>query len=127
MTRNELSKMLPIMQAYAKGKTIEICCDSGATWVTDDNPSFNPEYAYRVKPESKCRPFENREECWEEMQKHNPFGWVKYGESICSIQNITSDSITIIDYEEIYFLRFSESFTNLTFADGAPFGVKVEY
>ena len=50
----------------------------------------------------------------------------KKAKTIC-IQNITSDSITIIDYEEIYFLRFSESFTNLTFADGAPFGVKVEY
>ena len=58
------------------------------------------------------------------MQKHKPFGWVKYGESICNIQNITSDSITIIDYEEIYFLRFSESFTNLTFIDGTPFGIK---
>ena len=61
------------------------------------------------------------------MQKHKPFGWVKYGESICNIQNITSDSITIIDYEEIYFLRFSESFTNLTFIDGTQEEIETEY
>ena len=101
------------MQAYAKGKTIEICCDSGATWVTDDNPSFNPEYAYRVKPESKCRPFENREECWEEMQKHQPFGWImdrdKNYTSISSMNNRRD---------------FSYMFNNFIFADGLPFGIK---
>ena len=80
----------------------------------------------KLKPELKYRPFNSVEECWNEIQKHQPFGWVKYGESICSIQNITSDSITIINYEEICFLRFYESFMNLTFIDGSPFGIKEE-
>ena len=94
-------------------------------WEDKEYLSFTEEpYLYRIKPEPKYRPFKSVEECWNEMQKHKPFGWVKYGESICNIQNITSDSITIIDYEEIYFLRFSESFTNLTFIDGTPFGIK---
>ena len=79
-----------------------------------------------IKLEPKYRPFKSVEECWKEMQKHQPFGWLKYGESICSIQNITSDSITIINYEEIYFLRFYESLMNLTFIDGSPFGIKEE-
>ena len=125
MTRNELSKMLPVMQAYAKGKTIEICCDSGATWVTDDNPSFNPEYAYRVKPEPKCRPFENREECWEEMQKHQPVGWLRTAdyEDLTQITYVGPTIIGISDDAP----TFLTAFEDYKFADGAPFGVKLEY
>ena len=32
---------------------------------------------YRIKPEQKYRPFANVEECWQELLKHKPFGWVK--------------------------------------------------
>lgn len=33
---------------------------------------------YRInKPGVNYRPFANEEECWQEMQKHQPFGWVK--------------------------------------------------
>lgn len=32
---------------------------------------------YRIKPEPKYRPFKDAEECWNEMQKHQPFGWTK--------------------------------------------------
>ena len=123
MTPDIAKELLPIIQAYAEGKQIQLF--KGDKWVDMEYPIFSEEPClYRIKPESKYRSFKSVEECWKEMQKHQPFGWVKYGESICNIQNITSDSITIIDYEEIYFLRFSESFTNLTFIDGTPFGIK---
>lgn len=29
---------------------------------------------YRIKPEPKYRPFKDAKECWQEMQKHQPFG-----------------------------------------------------
>ena len=124
MKRISAKELLPIIQAYAEVKTIQFfSMDKG--WEDKEYLNFSEEpYLYRIKPEPKYRPFKSVEECWNEMQKHQPFGWIKYGESICNIQNITSDSITIIDYEEIYFLRFSESFTNLTFIDGTPFGIK---
>ena len=32
---------------------------------------------YRIKPETKYRPFKDAEECFEEMKKHQPFGWIK--------------------------------------------------
>ena len=124
MKRTNAKELMPIIQAYAEGKTIQFFSNDKG-WVDKEYLNFSEEpYLYRIKPEPKYRPFKSVEECWNEMQKHKPFGWVKYGESICNIQNITSDSITIIDYEEIYFLRFSESFTNLTFIDGTPFGIK---
>ena len=123
MKRTNAKELLPIIKAFADGKQIQFF--KGDKWIDMEYPNFSEEPClYRIKSEPKYRPFKSVEECWNEMQKHKPFGWVKYGESICNIQNITSDSITIIDYEEIYFLRFSESFTNLTFIDGTPFGIK---
>ena len=129
MTREEIKESLPILKAFAEGKTIQYKIEGVIGWFDTDEIDFkSKKISYRIKPESepKYRPFRTVNECWYEMQKHQPFGWVKYGESICNIQNITSDSITIIDYEEIYLLRFYESFMNLTFIDGSPFGIKEE-
>ncbi len=33
---------------------------------------------YRIKPESKYRPFKDEKECWQEMQKHQPIGWITF-------------------------------------------------
>ena len=127
MTPEIAKELLPIIKAFSEGKQIQYFDPICKEWTNIESPTFNEDSSkYRIKPESKYRPFKSVEECWNEMQKHQPFGWVKYGESICNIQNITSDSITIIDYEEIYFLRFYESFMNLTFIDGTSFGIKEE-
>lgn len=125
MTPEIAKKILPIIKAFSEGKQIQFYINN--KWEDKDNFSFDADPSkYRIKSEQKYRPFKSVDECWKEMQKHQPFGWVKYGESICNIQNITSDSITIINYEEIYFLRFYESFMNLTFIDGISFGIKEE-
>ena len=76
MTRKEIKELLPIMQAFADGKTIEIYAWKNK-WKEVDEPSFDIDAKYyRVKPEHECRPFKSREECWDEMLKHQPFGWV---------------------------------------------------
>ena len=125
MTRKEIKDLLPIMQAYAEGKTIQYKLKGG--WQDMDNPSFNDlPSEYRIKPKSTYRPFKTKEECWNEMLKHQPFGWIKYGESICNIHNIYSDSITISACEELYSHEFNISFVNSTFVDGTPFGIKEE-
>ena len=131
-TREEAKELLPIMQAFADGKTIELCCDSGATWVTDYDPSFKPELCYRIKSEPKYRAFKNQEECWNEMLKHQPFGFVVNKDSVdyFSICRVFKDEkgisrITFISNPysgwdmEIVFDRFN-------FADGTPFGIKEE-
>ena len=33
---------------------------------------------YRIKPEPKYRPFKDAKECWAEMQKHLPIGWLTF-------------------------------------------------
>ena len=124
MNRNQAKALLPIIQSYAEGKTIESRCIKGDTslWYDDEDPSFDNDFEYRIKPELKYRPFNNAEECWQEMQKHNPFGWIKVKNSNCykflaAVQNIGIYSVGRCTYET--------GFKNFTFADGAPFGIKV--
>ena len=76
MTREEAKEMLPFIQAYAEGKEIEHSLD-GRRWSETRYPSWNPNLIYRIKPEPKYRAFKNQEECWNEMLKHQPFGWLR--------------------------------------------------
>lgn len=77
MDRNQAKKLLPIIQAYVEGKQIQHLYNE---WkdidVLDIDLAVNPEL-YRIKPEPKYRPFKDAEECWTEMLRHEPFGWVK--------------------------------------------------
>ena len=75
MTREEAKEMLPIMQAFAEGKIIEFRTIEG-TWEELPDPLFQNPYKYRIKPEPRYRPFKSQEECWQEMLKHQPFGWI---------------------------------------------------
>lgn len=128
MDRNKANELLPIIQAYAEGKTIQSRCIKGDTslWYDDEDPSFDDDFKYRIKPEPKYRPFANAEECWAEMQKHQPFGWVKDRTAneyvlITTVEN--DEDITI--YNKIGW-KFNNIILRFTFADGTPFGVKVE-
>lgn len=81
--------------------------------------------------ESDYRPFKNKEECWKEMLKHEPFGWVKSKDSGSPM--LIGNIYLNID-EEVYIVRAyngtvysaSDAFYNFTFADGTPFGIKEE-
>ena len=92
MTREEIKELLPIMQAFAEGKTIEIF-DDVMGWLKTENLVFNlsPEF-YRTnsKPKSnpKYRPFNSVQEAWDEMAKHSPFGWVRFKEPY-NVENIS--------------------------------------
>lgn len=135
MTREEAKEMLPIIQAFAEGKAIEIR-HGDAPWVETNRikESIFDDYQYRIKPEPKYRPFKDVEECWQEMQKHQPFGWTKKTCGHCNFLHImelysTGIVINMVDnfgcfknLLETYGLAFAE----ITFADGAPFGVKEE-
>ena len=126
MTREEAKELLPIMQAYVDGKQIQWKHISGM-WMDITEPLWDNKTSYRVKPEPKCRPFKNTDECWQEMLKHQPFGWLKHkddNEFRC-ILKITDSRISMIDIcEEVAFYDCNETFKQYTFADGTPFGVK---
>ena len=69
-------KFLPIIKAFAESKIIQYKYDTG--WENIKNPAFNGlPTEYRIKLKPKYRPFKNQEECWKEMLKHQPFGWIK--------------------------------------------------
>lgn len=126
MNRNQAKEMLPIIQAFAEGKGVETKTGSG--WISIENMSFagNPN-SYRVKPEPKYRPFANAEECWQEMQKHQPFGWIKCKKGYFSIVYVNDEYAGLGDrYDSSILLTSKNSYTDNTFVDGLPFGVKVE-
>ena len=118
MNRKEAAELSPFIKAFGEGRIIEFSSitDVSKAWreVTDFPIGMIKNFKFRIKPEPKYRPFANAEECWAEMQKHQPFGWVKYADKYISISAIDSNN----DYET--------DFDDYTFADGTPFGVKVE-
>ena len=125
MTRKEVKEMLPVLQAFADGKTIESRCIKGdkSLWYDDEDPSFDNDFEYRIKPEPKYRHFANAEECWQEMQKHQPFGWVKWNDVRYNIYVISSTSVCLIN-GNCENMDFAYAYQKLKFADGTPFGVK---
>lgn len=135
MNRIEAKEFYPIMQAFAEGRVIECRTkpsfiegsDVPNDWTEMKEIEFWSNTEYRVKPEPKFRPFKDAKECWQEMQKHQPFGWIKgkEGEYYSLITSI------IANEEEVYINGISgfvldEIMEHYTFADGLPFGVKVE-
>ena len=127
MTREEVKEMLPVLQAFADGKTIESRCIKGdkSLWYDDEDPSFDDDLEYRIKPEITYRPFKDAEECWLEMQKHQPFGWVKWNDVLYNIYVVSSISICLIN-GNCANMDFAYAYQKLTFADGTHFGVKME-
>lgn len=122
MTREEVKEMLPVLQAFADGKTIESLVNGKYYRVLEICNGMNPK-DYRIKPKPKYRPFANAEECWHEMQKHQPFGWVKekHSDHYSLITEVNGMSIKVKEG-----CLFTDGVKYYTFADGTPFGVKVE-
>ena len=132
MTREEAKELLPIIQAWAEGKNIQFLSDGEWHDINQADFTCYPD-KYRIKPEPKYRPFKTQEECWNEMMKHHPFGWLKSkmnGRFSCIGEVYGSD-----EFETVYIaLSTSESlsrssdsmFEQYTFDDGTPFGIKEE-
>lgn len=127
MVKESLKKILPVMQAFVEGKTIQRYDLKKDDWY-DVSPNANIDfcYDYRIKPEPKYRPFKNQEECWQEMLKHQPFGWLRniFTQRLFNIDTIshTTYNIRINDF----ILDGDDAFNSYTFADGTPFGIKEE-
>ena len=132
MNVNQAKEFYPMLQAYAEGKVIECMTKPSAVkgtdvpndWTEMKEIEFWSNIEYRIKPESEYRPFKDAEECWAEMLKHEPFGWVKSTlfKDLALVQRVTTLYVEInrdiIDYKD--------TLEKFTFADGTPFGVKVD-
>ena len=141
MDRNQAKEFYPILQAYAEGKTIETrrkptTDNNGVTkdgwfefndWTEMKELEYWVNVEYRIKPEPKYRPFKDAEECWAEMQKHQPFGWLKCKEGYFNIVYVNDYYVGLADKDNSSILLASKnSYQDNTFADGTPFGVKIE-
>ena len=127
MTREETKNLLPIIQAYADGKNIQYL-NKDFIWDDFEDQTFFGGVSYRIKPEHKYRPFKTTEECWNEMLKHQPFGWIrnKTTNSLYNITNIYKNKniVTITTDDSVF--TSSELLENFVFIDGTSFGIKEE-
>lgn len=146
MTREEAKRLLPIIKAFSDGKTLQYRVSPSISrpgnrdvsylkeWFDLDEDKFDGfcfdgTINYRIKPDTKYRPFKSQEECWNEMLKHHPFGYIK-GKAIKNIFFITE--ININSNNELYFCLSNSTsfygsvclFDSYTFVDGKPFGIK---
>lgn len=129
MTREEAKVLLPIIQAYAEGKTIQVIdtTDQCGTWENVTDLKINTDFEeYRIKPEQKYRPFKDAEECWAEMQKHQPVGFMKFKDIESGYYMLTGIARGVgVGINDSLF-SYDRVFDTYTFADGTPFGVKEE-
>ena len=130
MNRKEAKEFYPFLQAFAEGRVIECRTKPSSVkgtdvpndWTEMKEIEFWNNIEYRIKPEPKFRPFANAEECWQEIQKHQPFGWVKSTlfKDFALVNRVTTLYVEInrdiIDYKD--------SLEKFIFADDTPFGVK---
>ena len=133
MNRKEAAELSPFIKAFGEGKDIEIRSKNTHAqlngWAKMDEFIFG-NFEYRIKPEPKYYPFANADECWNEMKKHQPFGWVKSidnkdSEVFIHCTAITKEDGILTGIDEIPF-PYCGMFNNYTFADGTPFGIKEE-
>ena len=138
MDRNQAKEFYPILQAYADGEIIE-CRTKPSTlskaqqdineWTEMKEIEYWHNIEYRIKPKlkPKFRPFKDAEECWKEMLKHQPFGWIKCYEGYLNITYVGDEQVYLADPDGGAILLDSKnSYQDNTFVDGTPFGVKVE-
>lgn len=126
MTREDLINAMPIIKAFIDGKKLQYK-DLNHEWedleVNDLDLDDFVKSAWRIKPESEYRPFKDAEECWAEMEKHQPFGWVKTkdkGTRLCIVGLNPKSAFTQVGH------KYDEALDEFIFADGLPFGVKEE-
>ena len=124
MTKEKAKQMAEVLNAYAEGKPIEVLLDGldGEWGEVDLNEySFDENESYRIKKTPKYRPFKNAEECFNEMQKHQPVGWLYWNNVFVHIPEI---GVGYVEFDSCVY-SFIEAFKHgYTFADGQPFGIK---
>ena len=123
MTKEQAKHLAEVLNAYAEGKPIEVLLDDEWGEVDLNEYSFDENESYRIKKTPKYRPFKNAEECFEEMQKHQPVGWLHFDKIFVQITKIKPKPLRIECDSSVYFCEELHKI-GITFADGQPFGIK---
>lgn len=128
MTREEAKELLPIIKAFAEGKTIQFkYLDKWGDMASKINFEDYLLVEFRIKPEQpKYRPFKSQEECVKEMMNHKPFGIVTDGIRDFNVA-IYPDGIFILGTSNKFYTQsFYTALKEYKFPDSTPFGVKEE-
>lgn len=125
---------IEVMQAYEDGKTIQSYDLEQDKWVNCHNPTWNWDTLdYRIKPESKYRPYKDTEEMIEDFKKRfnakvppyaMPMIWVRNKTfKDCRLITVFRDKVVmiIVSGEDM-----KELFKDYTYLDGSPCGMKEE-
>ena len=128
--KEEVKSVMNIIQAFVDGKTIQAIDPYDDEWCNQTKLNFEAlfEGQYRIKSEPTYRPFKDAEECWQEMQKHQPIGWIKCKDNSIpgKFMHITSVRDNEVAISSALDISYSELIKYYTFTDGTPVGVKIE-
>ena len=131
-TKKQIAKemeRIALMQAYVDGKQIQYFNRLEGKWEDTTDPRWSQGSSYRIKPEPNYRTFRDSEECWQEMQNHRPFGWIKSNEDghyamVTTVDVVEGEKYIAISGNNLW--SFDDTMNNYTFADGTPFGINIE-
>ena len=129
--KNDIKRIIPLLQKMAEGKTLQFKSGNGWIDVDADKDGVNIDYLLnnginvRIKQEPKYRPFKDAEECWNEMQKHQPFGWIKPKDDDVVTKFMLIDALRNEGIAVRTNIRFNyhELLEHYTFADRTPLGI----
>lgn len=129
--KNDIKRIIPLLQKMAEGKTLQFKSGNGWIDVDADKDGVNIDYLLnnginvRIKQEPKFRPFKGAEECWNEMQKHQPFGWIKPKDEDVVTKFMLIDALRNEGIAVRTNIRFNyhELLEHYTFADRTPLGI----
>ena len=129
MHRNKLKSILPALEAFANGKTIQFRSEKREwTDLLDDEIAIDPWYDFRIKPDSKYRPFSSQKECLGEMMKHQPVGYIQGDGRVLYVLMVDDSFIYHLSngtkQKEVVFTPFMEAMEQMKFLDGTPFGIE---
>lgn len=89
-----------------------------------------------INVDEKYRPFISPEECWEEMKKHEPFGWIISGSGYRQIDRVLESGLLFMRkdpniwpdgcVEGSWIDSYEEACNTLRFADGTIVGIKLD-
>ena len=104
---------------------MDICCSNDMSYFTKKlfREITAADILSIIIDEPKYRPFKDAKECFEEMQKHEPLGWLKHKQFGCYM------CINMVYPKGVCFgsplqYKYHEVFNKYTFIDGEPFGIK---
>lgn len=118
---------IEVMQGYLDGKIIQKLYDDG--WVDcsiEEEPDWDWDCDYRIKPEPKLRPYRNPEEFLQAQKEHGPYLRSGVAQYYLPIMVDMENGIVYADRYDVYFRTYEELMGQRVWQDGTPCGITEE-